>query len=298
MGRYGGTCELLKQLTILSGKGGTGKTTLTGSFAALAHNPVIADCDVDAPNLHLLLKPRIIKRQELEGSKKAVIDETKCTRCGKCEEYCRFDAIKELVVDPVLCEGCGVCVYVCPTEAVTLETNVDGFAFVSETDYGPMSHARLNPGQENSGKLVTLVRNNAKEIAEKKNNGLVLIDGPPGIGCPVIASITGVDLGLIVAEPTLSSIHDVERALDLLNHFRIHPLICINRYDLNEENTGRIKEFCAKKGVEVVGEIPFDPIITQSMVAGKPVIEYSPNSAVSKAIRETWDEILMSLDTS
>lgn len=286
----------MKQVTVLSGKGGTGKTTLVASFATLAQSIVITDCDVDAPDLHLLLKPEITQTQEFRGSKLAVIDEATCTQCGKCEEACRFNAITDFVIDPVLCEGCGVCAYVCPVEAIELRARISGYAFTSKTRYGPMSHARLNPGEENSGKLVTLVRYNAKQIAEKENCDLILNDGPPGIGCPVIASVTGVDLGLVVVEPTLSGIHDLERALGLLNHFRIPSIVCINKYDINRENTRKIIDFCASNGVEVAGNISFDPLITRAMVAGKPVPEYSPKSMVSKDIEEVWERVLASLN--
>ena len=287
----------MKQITVLSGKGGTGKTTLTASFAALANSVVTSDCDVDASNLHLLLAPEIMQTHKFKGSKLAVIEEMKCNQCGKCEEACRFDAISNLVIDPVLCEGCGVCAYVCPVEAIELKERVSGYAFISKTKYGPMSHARLNPGEENSGKLVTLVRSNARQIAEKENIDLILNDGPPGIGCPVIASVSGVDVGLIVVEPTLSGIHDMERALGLLNHFRISSLVCINKYDINRENTRRIVEFCESNSIEVAGNIPFDSLVTRAMVAGKPVVEHSPKSMVSKEIEEVWERILTSLNT-
>ncbi len=287
----------MKQITVLSGKGGTGKTTLVASFATLAKNIVMTDCDVDAPNLHLLLKPEIVQTQEFKGSKLAVIDEAKCIQCGKCEEACRFNAITNLLVDSVLCEGCGVCAYICPPEAIELKERISGYAFISKTRYGPMSHARLNPGEENSGKLVTLVRHNARQIAERENCDLILNDGPPGIGCPVIASVTGIDVGLIVTEPTLSGIHDLERAQSLLNHFRIPTLVCVNKYDINRENTERIAEFCTQNNIEVAGKIPFDPMVTKAMVAGKPVVEYSPESIVSKEIVEVWERIIASLDT-
>ncbi len=281
---------------MLSGKGGTGKTTLVASFAALTQRIVVTDCDVDAPNLHLLMKPKIMETQEFTGSRLATIDETKCTQCGKCEESCRFEAIKELAVDPVLCEGCGVCAYVCPVEAIELKERISGYAYISKTKYGTMSHARLNPGAENSGKLVTLVRGNARQIAEKEGCELILNDGPPGIGCPVIASVGGVDVGLIVVEPTLSGIHDMERALVLLNHFQISPLVCINKYDLNIKNASRIDKFCRANGVAVAGRIPFDPLVTRAMVAGKPVVEYAPKSRVSKAIAEVQNQILKHLN--
>jgi MinD superfamily P-loop ATPase len=287
---------MMKQITVLSGKGGTGKTTFVASFAALTKKTVLTDCDVDAPDLHLLLNPQILQKQEFVGSKVAVIDKEKCIQCRKCEELCRFNAIAELSVDPVLCEGCGLCAYICPVEAVKLKERISGYAFISKTKYGPMSHARLNPGEENSGKLVTLVRRNAKQVAETENCELILNDGPPGIGCPVIASLGGVDTGLIVVEPTLSGIHDMERALSLLNHFGISSLVCINKYDINEENTDRIAEYCGSKGVEVVGRIPFDVIVTEAMVAGKTVVEYSPDSRVSQEIEKVWERVLSALN--
>jgi MinD superfamily P-loop ATPase len=286
----------LKQITVLSGKGGTGKTTLVASFAALTQRIVVTDCDVDAPDLHLLMKPKILMTQEFKGSRLATIDETKCIQCDKCEESCRFEAIKEWTVNPVLCEGCGVCAYICPVEAIELKERISGYAYISKTKYGPMSHARLNPGAENSGKLVTRVRQNAEQIAEKEGCELILNDGPPGIGCPVIASVGGVDVGLIVVEPTLSGIHDMERALALLNHFQIPPLVCINKYDLNRKNTSRIDEFCRANGVAVAGKIPFDPLVTKAMVAGKPVVEYSAKSRVSEAIAELQNQTLKHLN--
>jgi len=285
----------LKQITVLSGKGGTGKTVLTASFAVLAKKLVVADCDVDAPDLHLLLNPQITKEQTFKGLKIAVMDESKCVQCGRCEESCRFNAIKELRIDTVLCEGCGLCAYVCPADAIEMKEKVCGHAYISETKYGFMSHARLDPGEENSGKLVTLVRQNARSIAEEESLGLVLNDGPPGIGCPVIASVGGIDLGVVVVEPTLSGIHDMERALGLLWHFKVNPVVCINKCDLNMDNTKRIGGFCAENGVEVVGRISFDPVVTEAMVSGKPVLEYAPERTVSKEIEEVWRGILKAL---
>ena len=287
----------MKQIAVVSGKGGTGKTTITASFAVLAHEIVIADCDVDAPDLHLLLHPQIIETQEFKGSKLAVIDETKCIECGLCRESCKFDAInKDFQVDPFLCEGCGVCVVVCPEEAISLKERISGYAFISNTKYGTMSHARLNPGEANSGKLVTLVRHNARQIAEKEDHDLILIDGPPGIGCPVIASVSGVDVGLAVAEPTMSGIHDLKRALQLLNHFRVTPFVCINMHDINANNTERIVKSCEKNEVEVAGKIPFDPIVTEAMVAGETVVEYSPDCRVSREIKTVWKRVLLALN--
>ena len=283
--------KMTKEITILSGKGGTGKTSVTACFAVLAKNAVVTDCDVDAPDLHLLLKPKIMETQEFKASRVAVIDSDTCVQCKKCEEHCRFGAIANQVVDPILCEGCGVCVYVCPVAAIKLEKRVSGQAFISKTKYGLMSHALLNPGEENSGKLVALVRKNAKKIAEKNNCDLIINDGPPGIGCPVIASVGGVDVGIIVVEPTLSGIHDMKRALELLGYFKIPALVCVNKHNLNEQNTSDIVEFCEANNVEVVGKIPFDSIVTKAMVEGKPVIEYAPDSKVSQEIKKMYKKI-------
>ena len=282
----------MRQITVLSGKGGTGKTTLVASLAVFAENLVITDCDVDAPNLHMLLNPSIMRKQEFKGSKVAILDESKCIQCQRCEESCRFNAVNDLKIDAVLCEGCGLCAYICPVEAIGLREKVCGYAYISKTKYGFMSHARLNPGEENSGKLVTLVRQNARQIAEEENVDLILNDGSPGIGCPVIASVGGVDLGVIVVEPTLSGIHDMERALKMLNHFKVNPLVCINMYDLNIENSKMIEAFCGSNSIEVVGKIPFDPLVTEAMVLGKPIAEYSPESTVSKEIKEIFEKIL------
>jgi MinD superfamily P-loop ATPase len=279
----------MKQLTILSGKGGTGKTTLTASLAVLARNAVLADCDVDAPDLHMLLHPEVIKTQEFKGSKLAVIDKTKCDNCGFCREKCRFDAITEAIeVDPVACEGCGVCAAICPADAITMSERVSGYAYISKTKYGFMAHALLSPGESNSGKLVTLVRQNARILSEKENSDLIIIDGPPGIGCPVIASVTGVDVGLVVTEPTMSGIHDLQRALQLIEHFSVTPLVCVNMYDINKDNTEKILRFCKENSIEVVGRIPFNPKVTEAMVNGKTIMEYAPESNVAKEIENIW----------
>jgi len=281
----------MKKMTILSGKGGTGKTTITAAFAALSSSAVFADCDVDASNLHLLLKPEVKETIEFKGLNLAVIDPEKCTQCGLCEEKCRFNAIHDFTVDSVHCEGCKVCVIICPVQAIDFVERICGHAYISETEYGPMSHARLIPGMENAGKLVSLVRQNAKKLAEDGGHELVLVDGPPGIGCPVIASLADIDHGLVVVEPTLSGIHDLKRALELLNHFKVEALVCINKHDLNEENTAAIKEFCSEEGIEMVGQIPFDPEVTKAMVAGLPVVEYAPDSPASEAIKAIWERL-------
>ena len=284
----------MKQITIISGKGGTGKTTLVASFAALAGNIVIADCDVDAPDLHLLLHPEIVKKEEFKGLNVAAIDKSKCIECGVCEEACRFKAISDTgsgyEVNPTRCEGCGVCVFVCDQDAAILTERVSGYAFISKTKYGTMAHAQLNIAEEASGKLVTVVRNNAQRIAEEEGSDLILIDGSPGIGCPVIASLTGVDLALVITEPTMSGLHDLERILDVTRHFGITSVVCINKYDINEANSRRITGFCQERGVTIVRNIPYDPVVTEAMVASMPVVEFS-DGAVSDAIKEIWASI-------
>ncbi|MGD6850896.1 MAG: P-loop NTPase [Candidatus Bathyarchaeia archaeon] len=282
----------MRQITVLSGKGGTGKTSLTACFAVLAKNVVVADCDVDAPDLHMLLHPQIQETQRFRGSELAVIDPEKCTHCGLCQKLCRFEAItNEITVDPVACEGCGVCVAACPAKAITLTERVCGNAFISKTPYGFMSHALLFPGEANSGKLVTLVRQNAKVTAQKEGIDLVIIDGSPGIGCPVIASISGVDAALIVTEPTLSGIHDLDRVLQLLRHFNVAAYVCVNMYDINVENTQKIEAFCCENGVEVVGKIPFGTQVTKAMVNGQTIVEYAPASNAAKAIDAIWKRL-------
>jgi MinD superfamily P-loop ATPase len=286
----------MKQLTILSGKGGTGKTTLTASFAALAKNIVIADCDVDAPDLHLLLHPEVIETQEFSGSKIAIIDREKCLECSICRQKCRFDAITEnLQIDPVACEGCGVCTSACPVGAMSLSERNSGCAYISKTKYGFMSHALLNPSEGNSGKLVTLVRQNAKILTKREDSDLVIIDGPPGIGCPVIASVTGVDAGLVVTEPTMSGIHDLKRALQLIEHFDVMPFVCINMYDINIKNTEEIMSLCREHNVEVVGRVPFDAAVTEAMVSGKTIVEYMPEGVAAKEIESVWEKISASI---
>ncbi len=287
----------MRQLTVLSGKGGTGKTTITASFVVLAKNAVVADCDVDAPDLHMLLHPEVIETQEFRGSKLAVIDEAKCTKCGLCRDKCAFDAVTEdLKIDAVACEGCGVCAIVCPFHAVTLAERVSGEAYLSKTKYGFMSHAMLYAGEANSGKLVTLVRQNAKILAKRENRDLIIIDGSPGIGCPVIASISGVDAALVVTEPTMSGIHDLERVLQLLGHFHVTPFVCVNMYDINVGNTERIVSFCRENGVEVVGRLSFSSKVTEAMVNGKTIVEYSPRSVAAEEIVGAWQKVSKVLD--
>ncbi len=287
----------MKQVVVISGKGGTGKTTIVASFAALAGRVVMADCDVDAATLHLLLTPKVIRQQEFRGSKLASIDRDKCNGCLLCEKNCRYDAISDLKVDPVLCEGCGVCAFVCPNGAIDLQDRSSGYAYISETRFGPMSHARLGAAEVNSGKLVTLVRNNARLMAETEGLDPILIDGPPGIGCPVIASLTGVNLAIVITEPTLSGLRDLERILALTSHFGVTPLVVINMYDINKANADKTAEFCKGKNVGVLAKISFDPTVTEAMVAGKTVVEYAPSCTASGEIRRAWREVLNILST-
>lgn len=264
----------MKQITVISGKGGTGKTTIVASLAALASGrAVIADCDVDAPDLHLILHPDVKERRDFLGIKSAFIDQSKCTDCGECEEHCRFAAIKDRKVDPMACEGCGTCRFVCPVGAISMADRLSGYAYISETRFGPMVHADMFPGEEASGKLVAMIRGMARDVAQRQNLELVLIDGSPGIGCPVIASLTGTDLALIVTEPTLSGVHDLDRIVGVAKHFGVLSLVCINKYDLNPEASERIEKLCRDSGVEVVGRLPFDTSVVDAMVVGRAVAE-------------------------
>jgi len=280
----------LKEIVVLSGKGGTGKTTLLASFAALAENSVLCDCDVDAPNLHLLLAPQAQEAHDFYGLQVAHIDSEACNECGLCADACRFEAIRGFQVDPLACEGCGLCVRVCPLEAISMRDTLAGYWYVANTKYGPLVHARLRAAQENSGKLVMAVRKRAREIAQDMKARYILSDGPPGIGCPVISSLSGASMALIVAEPSLSGIHDLERALDLCRHFGVGPLVCINKHDLSDENTRRTEDHCRHAGVEVVGRIPFDPDVNSAIVQGRPVVETS-DGAATHGIKTLWEAI-------
>jgi len=277
----------MKEIVVLSGKGGTGKTSIVGSLAALAEDKALADCDVDAADLHLLLSPSERMRNEFWSGQVALIDEDKCTECGLCQELCRFNAIEDFRVDAVSCEGCGFCFHVCPVEAITMSERMAGYWFISDTRYGPLVHARLGVAQENSGKLVAVVRQQAKQIAEEQGLDYIISDGPPGIGCPVISSLSGAGLALLVTEPSLSGIHDLERVLGVCRHFGVSAMVCINKYDLNEENTRQIEDQCLSQGVEVAGRIPFDNVVTESIVQGVPVVEYSDGN-VTREIERMW----------
>ena len=280
----------MKEVVVLSGKGGTGKTSIVGSFAALAKSKVLIDCDVDAADLHLLLQPARRERHEFWSGQTAFIAEDRCTQCGLCQELCRFKAIKDFRVDPISCEGCGFCSRICPTEAITMKENLAGHWFISDTRYGPLVHAQLGVAQENSGKLVATVRQQARQMAEKEVADYIISDGPPGIGCPVISSLTGANLALLVTEPTLSGIHDLERVLGVCRHFGVPALVCINKYDINEDNARHIESYCRGQGIEIAVKVPFDNAVTEAIVRGLPVVEYT-EGVVSIEITKLWQNI-------
>ena len=281
----------MKQITIISGKGGTGKTSITAAFASLAKNAVFADCDVDAADLHLILKPEIRKTMSFHGLKIASINKETCTECKMCYNHCKFNAIDEDInIIKEHCEGCGICEHICPIDAIKMIDRDSGFSYISDTRFGPMAHALLNTAEEASGKLVTVVRNNAKQLAEEKKKDLVVIDGPPGIGCPVISSISGVDLVLVVTEPTLSAIHDLERILGVAHHFQILAIVCINKYDINIDNTEKIENYCKNNSIDIVGKLPYDNIVTEAMIHEKSVVEYSKGD-FSDMIIDMWNTV-------
>ncbi len=295
----------MKELVVISGKGGTGKTSITAAFASLALNAVLADCDVDAADLHLVLEPKIKQEFDFSGGKQASIISEKCVGCGKCADMCRFDAIKldgpandvvgkTYTVDSVSCEGCKVCVEFCPVNAVTFEPAINGKWFVSDTRFGPMVHAKLGIAEENSGKLVTLIRKEAKRIAEEQNKNFLIIDGSPGIGCPVIASITGSDLVLVVTEPTLSGKHDLERVAELTANFGIKTLVCINKADINPEMSLSITKDAGKLGLKVIGKIPYDEAFTKAQIMKATLIEYTGGDTAEKT-KAMWREVIYEL---
>ena len=278
----------MKELTIISGKGGTGKTTITGAFASISNNAILADCDIDAPDLQLILNPNIQNEEKYIGTAtaKKVKD---CSNCKKCIEACRFNAIDENInINELKCEGCGACEFICPEDAINLQENTTGSIYTSSTRFGPMVHAELEVGEEASGKMVTEVRNKAKKIASDKN--LLIVDGSPGVGCPVISSIRGSNQILVVTEPTVSGIHDLERVLDVGDHFNVNSAVCINKYDINREKSKEIEKLCNSRNVPVIGKLPYDDIATEAMINEKTVTEYK-DSELSHRIKNAWEEI-------
>jgi MinD superfamily P-loop ATPase len=292
----------LEQLVILSGKGGTGKTSLAAAFAHLAHSvspglgAVLVDADVDASNLELMLSPQQTEVHEFLGGSIAVIDYIQCNACGNCEQVCYFDAIREehgtYSIDPIACDGCAACAYQCPEAAISMKPQIVGQWYRSETRYGPLFHADLFPAQENSGKLVTMVKQNARLMAFDEHYPLIIVDGPPGISCPAISALAGADTVLVVAEPTSAGIHDMQRVLQLARHFRLNAMVCINKEDLHPEGSDQIRHYCDQNQVRLVGTIPYDETIIQAIISGEPVTQFLSSAPSSRAIRQVWMEVL------
>ncbi len=336
----------MKELVVISGKGGTGKTSVVAAFAALAEHKVLVDCDVDAADLHLILQPEKKSIQEFRSGNEAIIRQEACIGCGACLVNCRFGAVKQtsgvdvewmlrasrhacndcdfcvrscpnrsidminmmrdsfgeegkatFIIDPLSCEGCGVCVDTCPVKAIDFPERIAGEWYISDTRYGPMVHARLGIAAENSGKLVSLVRREARQLAEEQDKDLLLVDGPPGIGCPVIASISGASMILIVTEPTLSGQHDLQRVAELARHFHIPAAVCVNKWNLNPDMSGLIEASAQALGATILGRIRYDRAMTEAQVAGKNVLEYSENG-VSQDIHDVWASVISLLNTA
>jgi MinD superfamily P-loop ATPase len=295
----------MKELVIISGKGGTGKTSLTAAFASLAQSAVIADCDVDAADLHLVVNPKVEFEADFSGGNQARIIQEKCIGCSKCYRVCRFDAVKlfndnnrfvanTYIVDPISCEGCKVCVEFCPVDAIAFEPAINGKWFISNTRFGTMVHAKLGIAEENSGKLVSLIRKEAKKIAIEQNKKLLIIDGSPGIGCPVIASITGADAVVIVTEPTLSGKHDLIRVANLAKSFGIKTFVCVNKADINPQITVDIAKTAEQMGLKLIGQIPYDDAFTKAQIAKAAITEYT-SGKLAENIKSIWNNIIYEL---
>ncbi|HOP86648.1 MAG TPA: ATP-binding protein [Syntrophorhabdaceae bacterium] len=284
----------IKEMVIVSGKGGTGKTSIAAALTSLFKDKVIADCDVDAANLHIIITPEeVVSQKEFIGGKKARINLDRCIQCDVCRDVCRYDAISEkFVVDPVSCEGCGACYYLCPAKAIDFTPQLAGYCYICRTPLNEsFVFAELLPGEENSGKLVAEVRNEAREEAKKRDTGLILIDGPPGIGCPVISSLTGVNFALIVTEPTPTGVHDLKRICDLINHFKIKAAVVVNKSDINPDYVEEIKRYCENEGLTYLGEIPYDSKITEAQKNMTTILDFAPDSEASRAIKEIHKKI-------
>jgi MinD superfamily P-loop ATPase len=278
------------QLLVISGKGGTGKTTLTAALTHLSRHAVVADCDVDAADLHLLIKPELYQSYEYFGGQKAVIDRDKCTKCDLCSDYCRFNAIDHFRINHLACEGCGFCYRICPDNAIEMHANISGYYNLARCKTGDFIFARLKPGEGNSGKLVSKVKNHAQKISDRKSIRWLFIDGPPGIGCPVNASLSGANIVLVITEPTVSGLHDLKRVIKLIMRFNIPAAVVINKYDLNRNMTDWIEKFAKKIHLLFVARIPFDDAVENALMAGKTVMEYAQSPA-AMAISGIWHKI-------
>ena len=284
------------EIAIISGKGGTGKSSISAAFASLYQNTMLADCDVDAANLHLIFNPKIETEDVFIGAESAVIDYDKCTNCGLCTRYCRFDAISfvnmKVTINEVFCDGCRLCANICPVQAISMVESKDSRLFTANYKYGKMVYGILGPGEENSGKLVNLVRDKAKNIAEQNNIETIIIDGPPGIGCPVISTITGVDHVVIVTEPTMSGLHDLQRTIEMTREFNLKSWVIINKHDINNEMSSEIEKYCKSVDVEILAMIPFNPDVVNAMVNCLTIPEFMPNSDIHKKIIVAFDKIV------
>lgn len=284
----------MKEVVIVSGKGGTGKTSLAASLASLLKNKVIADCDVDAANLYIIVVPEeVLSQKEFIGGKKASINLEKCTKCNICRDVCNYNAIsKDYIVDRLLCEGCGACYFLCPARAVEFTPQLAGYCYLSSTpDDERFIFAELLPGEENSGKLVAMVRNEAREEAQKAGKAMILIDGPPGIGCPVISSLTGTHLAIVVTEPTPTGIHDLRRIIELARHFQIKTALVVNKSDINPKFVKQMRQYCEDEGIFYLGEIPYDTKITEAQKEMKTILDFDPDCEASRAIKEIYKKL-------
>jgi len=286
----------MKEITILSGKGGAGKTSITAALASFAHNAVFCDNDVDAADLHLIFQPEIKESVPFSSGALATINPDECTQCGLCEANCRFDAIHTNAagypeVNPQQCEGCRLCEHICPAHAISTKENFNNNWFVSDTRFGKMVHAKMGPGEENSGKLVSRIREKARELAQELSADLILSDGPPGIGCAAISSVSGTDMVLLVIEPTVSGLHDAKRLIELVSSFKLPMYAIINKFDIDETFTDEIIAFLATKNIETLCKIPFDPVVVEAMVHQQSIPEFAPTHAISTALKNSWIKI-------
>jgi MinD superfamily P-loop ATPase len=285
------------EIAVISGKGGTGKSSISAAFACLSEKVVLGDCDVDAANLYILFNPTHTEEEVFISGQKAIIDKDKCTNCGECIDYCRFDAISmnnnEVEISETSCDGCKLCSRICPHEAITMHDEDKSRMYSGDFRNGKMVYGRLSPGEENSGRLVNIVRDKAKEVAKQNNLETIILDGPPGIGCPVISTITGVDHVVIVTEPTLSGLHDLKRTMEATSNFKLKTHVLINKFDLNTDMATQIENYCSKNDIRIIGKVPFDPVVVEAMVQCKSIVEYAPESEITKKIKESYKLITL-----